>query len=76
MRLTRTAKTPGCEHRREMGLSAEQKNGFATAMQGQNPMKRFGTADEVAHAVAFLASSEASYTTGAELTVDGGFGQL
>ena len=35
-------------------------------------MKRMGTADEVAAAVAFLVSPEASYITGAQLSVDGG----
>lgn len=36
------------------------------------PMKRFGTPEEVAYAVLYLASDESSYTTGAELSVDGG----
>jgi 3-oxoacyl-[acyl-carrier protein] reductase len=36
------------------------------------PMKRAGTAEEVASAVAFLASVDASYITGATLPVDGG----
>ena len=36
------------------------------------PMHRWGQATEVANAIAFLASDEASFTTGAELTVDGG----
>ena len=36
-------------------------------------MKRLGTTDEIAHAVLYLASDEASFTTGAELVVDGGF---
>jgi len=41
-------------------------------MQDMLPMKRAGTADEVAHAVLYLLSDEASYTTGAILNVSGG----
>ena len=37
------------------------------------PMRRAGDIDEVAHANLFLASNEASYITGVELPVDGGF---
>lgn len=37
------------------------------------PLRRAGTADEAAYAMLFLASDEASYITGAELAVDGGY---
>jgi len=37
------------------------------------PMKRAGTAEEVAYVVLFLASNEASFVTGAEYVVDGGY---
>jgi len=39
----------------------------------RHPMGRIGTAEEVAAAVAFLASDEASFITGAILAVDGGY---
>ena len=39
-------------------------------------MKRVGSSEEVAKAVIFLASDDASYITGVELNVDGGKGQL
>lgn len=37
------------------------------------PMGRFGTPEEVANAILFLASDESSYVTGSELVIDGGF---
>lgn len=37
------------------------------------PMKRLGNPDDIARAVAFLASEDASFITGAALVVDGGF---
>jgi len=39
-------------------------------------MHRMGEADEVARAVLFLASDEASFITGADLLVDGGLIEL
>jgi 3-oxoacyl-[acyl-carrier protein] reductase len=43
-----------------------------TASLDAIPLKRWGTPEEVAHAVAFLASDEAGYITGHILSVDGG----
>jgi len=37
---------------------------------------RLGRPDEIAAAVCFLASDDASYITGVELNIDGGMGQL
>ncbi len=36
------------------------------------PVKRAGTADEIAGMVSYLASAEAAFVTGASLTIDGG----
>jgi NAD(P)-dependent dehydrogenase (short-subunit alcohol dehydrogenase family) len=58
------------------GLSKEQMEEFAAGIISRVPMKRIGQPDEIAGAVAFLASSDASYITGAEIPVDGGFGQI
>ena len=43
-----------------------------SAMLSEIPMQRFGTSEEVATAVAFLASPAAAYITGTQITVDGG----
>ena len=45
-------------------------------MLARTPMGRFGTADDVAPAVLFLASASARYVTGHTLVVDGGFSVL
>jgi NAD(P)-dependent dehydrogenase (short-subunit alcohol dehydrogenase family) len=58
------------------GLPQEAQDQFAADIKTRVPMKRFGTPEEVAHAVLFLASSEASYITGVDLNVDGGTGQI
>jgi len=58
------------------GLSKEEIDGFVKSIVAQVPMKRIGQPSEIAGAVAFLASSDASFMTGAEIPVDGGFGQI
>jgi len=53
----------------------EQPGGseYLASVQSMHPMGRLGEPVEVAHAIAFLASDEASFITGAVLPVDGGF---
>ena len=51
---------------------AEMKDGFRKAV----PLGRMGDPEEIAKAVAFLASDEASYVSGIELYVDGGVAQI
>ncbi|WP_181797959.1 SDR family oxidoreductase [Streptomyces sp. WELS2] len=46
---------------------------YASGQAAMTALGRFGTADEVASMVAFLAGPEAAYVTGAEFSVDGGY---
>jgi NAD(P)-dependent dehydrogenase (short-subunit alcohol dehydrogenase family) len=58
--------------RTAMRMSADPQ-GFLDMLIAGHPIGRIGRADEIAAAVAFLASDEASFITGAILPVDGGY---
>ena len=55
----------------KMDLTEEQANGFKEQVKTMVPLGRMGTSDEIAKAVLFLASDDASYVNGIELPVDG-----
>ena len=46
---------------------------YLAAIERMHPMGRIGEPAEVAQAILFLASDDASFITGAELAVDGGY---
>ena len=54
-----------------LGDGPERQERMA-ALVSDTPLKRFGTPDEVAALALLLASDDAAYMTGAELTMDGG----
>jgi NAD(P)-dependent dehydrogenase (short-subunit alcohol dehydrogenase family) len=59
-----------------MGLSEEQVEQFKKSVLNNVPLGRVGNPDEIAKAVAFLASDDRSYITGIELFIDGGLAQI
>jgi NAD(P)-dependent dehydrogenase (short-subunit alcohol dehydrogenase family) len=56
----------------KLGLPEDVLTSFRASFTDRIPVGRFGTAEEIGNAVAFLASPEASYINGANLIVDGG----
>jgi len=57
----------------EMTKQVQDMPDFYKSLLARIPMKRFGKPEEIAATVVYLASDEASYTTGATLYVDGGW---
>ena len=69
--------TPGINNLAEMlfpGPNAAQQ--FEDYQISAVPLARYGTAEEVANAALFLASDLSSFTTGADIPVDGGINQI
>lgn len=69
-----TVVTPG--YKSELGMNDEQIAQFAAETAIRSPAGRTGTAQEIASAVAFLASDESSFVNGSALFVDGGETQI
>lgn len=59
-----------------LGMTSAQTQDVIETIASEVPMQRFGTPDEIAKAIAFLAGPDASYVTAEELTVDGGMSRL
>jgi NAD(P)-dependent dehydrogenase (short-subunit alcohol dehydrogenase family) len=56
----------------KMGVTPQMLEAMGAGLKERVPMKRLGTSDEVAPVIEFLASSAASFVTGAEYCVGGG----
>lgn len=61
---------------RNPGMDEKAVDGLRRMMIANTPMQRMGTPEEIARAVLFLASDEASFITGVDLFVDGGVIEL
>jgi NAD(P)-dependent dehydrogenase (short-subunit alcohol dehydrogenase family) len=60
----------------KLGLPPKAVDELAQDIASRVPLGRIGSADEIAAAALFLASASASFMTGSEISVDGGFAQV
>ena len=60
----------------KLGMPEEAVKEMGAGFAAQIPLGRFGSADELAKSVLFLASEDASFVNGVELEVDGGLSQI
>jgi NAD(P)-dependent dehydrogenase (short-subunit alcohol dehydrogenase family) len=54
-------------------LSPGDEKGFRSFVEEKIPMGRYGTNEEIAHLIAFLASDAATYCSGGLYLADGGY---
>lgn len=60
----------------KMGMPADAVKAFGEQMKQSVPAHRFGSSEEMAKVALFLASDDSSYICGADISADGGFGQV
>lgn len=58
---------------RARGLSEAEVQAFLDSLGEQHPLRRVGQPEDIAAAIAYLASDDAAWVTGSTLVVDGGF---
>ena len=75
--MTKNRTCPKRIYRLQQNLLVEWRNGWwQKASQKRNPLKKVGTANELAQSITFLLTEKSSWITGQILAVDGGMGAL
>lgn len=69
----RTPMWEGMEFFRELERAHGGEEGAWRALEDDSPLGRFAAPEEIAAGILYLSSDEASYVTGAELVIDGGY---